>query len=143
MKGRNQPCQRGALNRMRAFSFFCPKKFSSIYRFLWVTHVKGRCQQGQRGALNSVRALVFRSKNFFFHISISEGCRGKTEVSTVPTRCSKQCASIFVFLSKNFFDISISVGRTGKREVSTMPTWCPEQCASIFVFRSKKFFFDI
>ena len=65
-------------------------------------------------------------------------------MSTVSTRCTEQCATIFVIRSKIFlFDTSIYGGRTGKREVSTVLTHSPEQCASIFVFWSKNFFFKI
>ena len=64
------------------------------------------------------RIFVFRSKIYFFDISISGGSTGESEVSTVLTRLPEKNSTIFVFRSKKFFfNISISGGRTGKREV--------------------------
>ena len=101
----------------------------------------GGCQKYQRDALNSVRPSSFFAQKIFFSISISRGRTGEMEVSTVPTRCSEQCATIFVFRSKNFFfDISFFGDRTGEREVSTMPIRYPEQYTTYFVFSVKKFF---
>ena len=102
MKGRCQLYQRGAMNSLRAVSFFGPKHFSTISRFLEFALVKGRCQRYQRGALDSMLAFSFFVPNFFY-ISISGGRTGEKEMSTVPTRCPEEYASIFVFRSKKFF----------------------------------------
>ncbi len=50
VKRRCQRFQRGTLNSIRAFLFFCPKMFLSICRFLNVAKVKVRCQRCQRCA---------------------------------------------------------------------------------------------
>ena len=82
-----------------AFSFLELIKFSSISRFVEVTQVKERCQRCQRGALNIMHTFLFFGPNFFLLIFRT----GKREVSTVPTRCPVQYASIFVSRSKKFF----------------------------------------
>ncbi len=52
--------------------------------------MKGRCQQYQRKVLNSMRAFsFFRSKKYFFDISISGDRTGEREVSAVPTLSHK------------------------------------------------------
>ena len=68
---------------MRLFSFFGPKIFSLISRFLEVAQVKGRCQRYHRGSLNSVRAFsFFGPKNIS---SISQFL----EVTQVKGRCQR------------------------------------------------------
>ena len=97
----------------------------------------GRCQRNQHGVINSLREFsVFRTKIFFFDISKSRDRTGEGEVTTIPTRCPQQYATIFVFRSKKcFFDISISECGTVEREVLTVPMLYPELYVTIFVFR--------
>ena len=49
-----------------------------------------------------MKIFVFRSKKFFFDISISRGRTGEREVSTVPTRFPKQFVR-FSFFGPKFF----------------------------------------
>ena len=107
MKGRCQRYQRDALNSMRPFLFFDPKKFSLISQFLEVAQVKGRCQWYQRGSMKSMRQFsFFAPKFFFFYISISGGRKCEKKQSMVPTPFPEEYAIIFVFLSKIFISIS-------------------------------------
>ena len=59
MKERSQRYHRVALNRLREFSFFGPKTFPSISRFLEVAQVKERFQRYERVALNSCEHFSF------------------------------------------------------------------------------------
>ena len=103
--------QRGTLNSMRPFSFFGQKNFFLVSRFLEVAVVKVRHQQYQPCALNRMQLFVFRSKNFFLDLSISESRSSEREVSTLSTQYPEQYASIFVLRIKIFFlDISIFGG---------------------------------
>ncbi len=65
------------MNRIRAFSFFEPKHFPSISRFLVIALMKGKCQRYQRDALNCKRAFLFFGQKFFSLISISGGRKGE------------------------------------------------------------------
>ena len=59
--------------------------------------VSTRCTE-QRATI-----FVYRSKNFFFDISIFVGRTSERKVSTVRTWCPEKYATVFVFLFKNFF----------------------------------------
>ena len=65
MKGRCQRYQRGILNRIRLFSFFGPKIFSSITRLLGVVQVKRRCELYQRGTMNRKCLFSFFGPKIF------------------------------------------------------------------------------
>ena len=54
MKGRCQRYQRVDLKCSRAFSFFGPKIFLSISRFLGVALLKGKCNRYQRVDVHTV-----------------------------------------------------------------------------------------
>ena len=51
--------QRGPLNSLRSFSFFAPKKISSISRIRKVAGTRRWCQRHLGGTLNSVRIFSF------------------------------------------------------------------------------------
>ena len=101
-------CQRnlqGALNGMQPFSFLDPNFFAPISQFLDAAQARRRCQRHLQGALNSMRFLTFLDPNYPPNISISRCGTGATEMSTAPTRCPQQYATIFIFRSF-FFSIS-------------------------------------
>ena len=138
-------CQRnlqGALNGMQPFSFLDPNFFAPISQFLDAAQARRRCQRHLQGALNSMRFLTFLDPNYPPNISISRCGTGATEMSTAPTRCPQQYATIFIFRSF-FFSISrILDVAWGLRGSERQPTLRPEQYGIIFIFRSK-FFFNI
>ena len=84
--------------------------------------MKERCQRYQRGTLIRMRVFSFFGLNTSSSITrFLEGRTGERELSTVPTLCPEQDASIFVFRSKQFiFYISISGFRSGERKLSAV-----------------------
>ena len=85
--------------------------------------------------------FVFRSKQFFFNISISGDRTGERKVSAVPKQYPEPDKSIFVFRSKQFlFHISISGVSTGERKVSAVLYAVPRTGFVHFYFSVQKIF---